>query len=223
MDYQEFLKTKVIEHRPSGFEVDINDLNPMLFEWQKVVVRWALYKGKCAMFESCGLGKTPQQLEWANQVYKHAGKNVLILAPLAVSGQTVREGAKFGIEVHKCRTQKDVNPGINITNYEMLDNFNPDEFVGIVLDESSLLKSFMGKTKRQIIDTFKSTPYKLCCTATPSPNDHMELLNHSDFLDVMPSNEALARWFINDTMALRVPGGPCPEVGRLGSVIRGPE
>ena len=200
MEYSEFLQNKIIHHAPSGFEVDATKLNPMLFDWQKAVVRWALFTGKCALFEACGLGKTPQQLEWANQICKKTGGNVLILAPLAVAGQTVAEGAKFGITVKKCRTQADVMLGINITNYEMLDHFDADSFVGVVLDESSILKSFMGKTKTQIIATFKNTPYKLCCTATPSPNDSMELLNHSDFLDVMPSNEALSRWFINDTM-----------------------
>jgi len=200
MDYHEFLKTKTIDHKPSGFEIDIEDLNPMLFDWQKVCVRWALYKGKAALFESCGLGKTPQQLEWAYRVCEHTGGDVLILAPLAVSAQTVREGKKFNIEVYKCRSQSDVKAGINITNYEMLEKFDASKFSGVVLDESSILKAFMGKTKRYIIDTFRDTPFKLACTATPSPNDHIELLNHSDFLNVMPSNESLSRWFINDTM-----------------------
>ncbi|MFH1076478.1 MAG: DEAD/DEAH box helicase, partial [Pseudomonadota bacterium] len=200
MEYSEFLGKKMVGHKASGFKIETDVLNQMLFDWQKVSVRWALGQGKAALFESCGLGKTPQQLEWANQVFINTGKNVLILAPLAVAAQTVREGVKFGIEVNKCRTQADVKPGINITNYEMLGKFDCDSFIGVVLDESSILKSFMGKTKQFIIESFKKTPYKLCCTATPSPNDHMELLNHSDFLDLMPSPEALSRWFINDTM-----------------------
>ena len=152
------------------------------------------------MFEACGLGKTIQQLEWAMQVVKETNEDVLILAPLAVSNQTKKEGAKFGIEVNVCRTQVDVKPGINITNYEMVDKFDHTHFLGVVLDESSILKSFMGKTKQKLIKLFKDTKYKLACTATPSPNDYMELLNHSDFLGIMPSNEALSRWFINDTM-----------------------
>ena len=200
MKYQDFLQEKTITHKSSGFNIELSDLNSNLFDWQKVIVRWALYKGKAALFEGCGLGKTIQQLEWANQVHKHTKGNILILAPLAVSAQTIQEGKKFGIEVHKCRTQDDVRTGINITNYEMLDRFDADSFPGIVLDEAGILKSFMGKIKRQIVNVFRNTPYKLECTATPSPNDLMELLNHADFLDIMPSNEALSRWFINDTM-----------------------
>lgn len=200
MDYRQFLESKKTVVKSSGFEVDKTKLNSKLFEWQKDIVYWALKKGKAALFEDCGLGKTPQQLEWANQVHQYTGGNILILAPLAVSKQTKREGEKFGIETHICRTQADVKPGINITNYEMLEHFNPDKFIGVVLDESSILKSYMGKTKQQIIRSFKNTPYKLACTATPSPNDHMEILNHSAFLDVMESHEALAIWFINDTM-----------------------
>lgn len=201
MKYSEFLKEKLIKSDPVGFDVKIDDLNPMLFDWQKVLTRWALNRGRAALFEDCGLGKTPQQLEWANQIFLETGGDVLILAPLAVSKQTQREGIKFGIDVNVCRSQDDVKPGINITNYEMLEHFNASHFIGIVLDESSILKSFMGKTKQKIIDTFRNTQYKLCATATPSPNDHMELLNHAEFLNVMPSNEALSRWFINDTMS----------------------
>jgi DNA modification methylase len=200
LKYEDFLKSKILRHQPNGFDVPIEQLNPMLFDWQKVLVRWALFKGKAALFESCGLGKTPQQLEWAQWVCEKTRGNVLILAPLAVAAQTKREGVKFGIEVNICKEQSETIQGINITNYERLEKFDADSFVGIVLDESSILKSFTGKTKKRIIDAFRKTAYKLCCTATPSPNDHMELLNHSDFLDIMPSNEALSRWFINDTM-----------------------
>jgi hypothetical protein len=171
----------------------------MLFDWQKDIVKWSLKKGKAALFEDCGLGKTPQQLEWARQVCNYTGKNVLILAPLAVSSQTVREGKKFEIVVTPCKEQADVKPGINITNYERLDKFDTASFVGVVLDESSILKAYTGKIKQQIIDAFHDTPYKLACTATPAPNDHMELLNHAEFLGVMKSSEALSIWFINDT------------------------
>jgi DNA modification methylase len=200
MEYSEFLNTKQKEHARVGFKVKLKDLNPYLFDWQKEIVRWSLFTGRSAIFEACGLGKTLQQLEWANQINKKENRDVLILAPLAVSHQTRREGDKFGIDVNVCRSQNDVRSGINITNYEMVGKFDPDHFAGIVLDESSILKAFMGKTKQKIINLFKETRYKLACTATPSPNDHMELLNHSDFLNVMPSNEALSRWFINDTM-----------------------
>lgn len=198
--YLEFLKSKAIEHRTSGLEVSLAEISPQLYDFQRDIVIWALSKGRAAIFADCGLGKTPCQLEWARLVCEYTGGDVLILAPLAVSRQTVQEGVKFGIDVNICRTQKDVIPGINITNYEMLGHFDPSKFTGVILDESSILKSYMGKIKRAIIDAFKDTEYKLCCTATPSPNDHMEILNHAEFLNVMQSHEALAIWFINDTM-----------------------
>ena len=196
-DYEDFIKSKIFHDIDSGFDVELTDLNPMLFDFQKAMVKWALKRGRSAMFADCGLGKTPMQLEWALQIYKKTQKNILILAPLAVSKQTFQEGLKFNIKVNVCRTQKDVKPGINITNYEMLDHFESTKFIGIVLDESSILKSYSGKRKQQIINTFKDTKFKLACTATPSPNDHMEILNHSAFLNVMESHEALAIWFIN--------------------------
>jgi len=200
--YAEFLSKKIVSHQSNGFLVPIESLNKHLFDWQKIVVRWSLFQGRSALFEDCGLGKTPQQLEWANQVYRKTGGNQLILAPLAVAQQTRREGEKFGIEnITVCRKQADVKPGINVTNYEMLDHFNPDSFSGVVLDESSCLKAYSGKVKNKLMQAFKNTPYKLVCTATPAPNDLMEILNQADFLGIMPSNEALARWFINDTMS----------------------
>ncbi len=199
MTYEEFLQSKQEVKHFDGISVLDSELNNNLFDWQRAVVKWALQKGRAALFEDCGLGKTLQQLEWANQVHKKTSGNVLILAPLAVSKQTVREGEKFGISVNVCRDGDDVCPGINITNYEMLDKFNTSEFEGIVLDESSILKSYMGKTKRAIINAFKDTPYKLSCTATPSPNNHLELLNQAEFLGVMRANEALSVWFINDS------------------------
>jgi len=198
VNYRQFLESKKITVKSSGFEISKDSLNPMLFDWQKDITRWALKKGKAALFEDCGLGKTPQQLEWANQVHKHTGGDILLLAPLAVSKQTKREGEKFGIKTNICRTQADVKPGINITNYEMLEHFNPDKFVGIVLDESSILKSFTGKIRTQIIETFINTPYKLSCTATPAPNDFMELGNQSEFLGVMNRVEMLSTFFVHD-------------------------
>ncbi len=198
--YQAFLASKRVVAHPVGIELRGEALHPKLFPFQRAIVQWALRKGRCAIFADCGMGKTLMQLAWANVVHQHSDGNVLILAPLAVASQTIAEGTKLGMVVQMCRSQADVRPGLNITNYEMLSHFNVAHFVGIVLDESSLLKSYMGKTKRALVDTFRGTPYRLCCTATPAPNDVMEIGNHSEFLGVMPSNEMMMRWFINDTM-----------------------
>ena len=196
MTYQDFLQQKQIVNIPTGISVD--KLNGKLFDWQADVVRWGCKKGRAAMFEDCGLGKTPQQLEWAKQIHGATVKDILILAPLAVSKQTKREGEKFGIEVNICRSQEDVKPGINITNYEMLSHFNPEHFGGVVLDESSILKNYSGKIRNEIIDAFKNTPFKLSCTATPAPNDYMELGNQCEFLGVMSRAEMLATFFVHD-------------------------
>lgn len=200
--YQEFLTSKLRDYSGAGFDVSVDTINPMLFPFQRDIVQWALRKGRCAIFAECGLGKTPMQLEWSRHVCSHTCRDVLILTPLVVAQQTIREGAKFGIPVTLCREGSDVRPGINVTNYERLHLFDVSRFVGVVLDESSILKSYMGKTKRALIDLFGCTPYRLCCTATPAPNDHMEIGNHSEFLGVMPSPEMLSRWFINDTMSM---------------------
>ena len=198
MNYQEFLKTKEYTYQNTGFDIELEELNSNLFDFQKQIVKWALKKGRCALFLDTGLGKTICQLEFANQVCCRENGKALILAPLAVSKQTKKEGEKFGIEVNICRTQEDVKDGINITNYEMINHFNPSEFVCVVLDESSILKATLGKMSNQIIDMFRFTPYKLACTATPSPNDYIEFGNHSDFLNVMSRTEMLATFFIND-------------------------
>ena len=196
MNYNDFLKQKHIVTSPSGFEpYPIKD-GP--FDWQAAICRWAIRKGKAALFEDCGLGKTLQQLEWARQVSLHTNMPVLIVAPLAVAQQTKREGMKFGYLVTVCRSQADVQPGINITNYEMLEHFEADKFGGVVLDESSILKSYSGKIKQQIIDMFRDTPYKLACTATPAPNDFMELGNHAEFLGIMTRAEMLSTFFVHD-------------------------
>lgn len=194
-EYEEFLKKKVKNHVLSGFEIDDLKLNKSLFDFQKFIVKRALKAGKYAIFADCGLGKTIMQLEWAKQVNEYTKKPVLILAPLAVSGQTINEGAKFGIKVIKYDASQFP---IQICNYEQLDNIDCSIFSGIVLDESSILKNFEGSIKKQVIENFKLTPYKLCCTATPSPNDPMELGNHSEFLDVMSRNEMLAMYFVHD-------------------------
>ena len=186
--YHSFLKEKEKKHISSGFEVSENELNKNLFDFQKYAVKWALKKGRSALFEDCGLGKTLQQLEWANQVCIYTKQPVLILAPLAVVGQTKKEAIKFGIDTSN----------ITITNYEQLDNLPYKTYAGVVLDESSILKGKDSKTKNKLIEYFENTPYKLCCSATPSPNDHMELGNHSHFLGVMPYLEMLAMYFVHD-------------------------
>jgi len=178
------------------------ELNPNLFDWQATIVDWAIRRGRAALFEECGLGKTLQQLAWAEQIAKHTNKPVVLHCPVGVRHQTKRESEKFGIDVDVviANESSDVITGINLVNYEKLHHFDTSVFAGVVLDESSILKNYTGKTKRQLIECYSRTPYRLACTATPAPNDHMELGNHSDFLGVMPSNEMLSRWFINDTM-----------------------
>jgi DNA modification methylase len=198
--YHAFLRAKQVTARPTGIDIPSDALPALLFPFQRDIVTWALHKGRVALFADCGMGKSFMQLAWAHAIHQATGGYVLILAPLAVANQTIAEGQKLGIMVRACRSQADVQPGIVITNYEMLHQFDANHFVGVVLDESSILKSYMGKTKRALVEAFACTPYRLCCTATPAPNDVMEIGNHSEFLGVMPSNEMLMRWFINDTM-----------------------
>ena len=159
MKYEDFLKTKEIKSNESGFSLDKRELNDSLFDWQKDIVVWALKKGKACLFEDCGLRKTIQQLAFADAVAKKNNQPVLIVSPLAVAVQTVREGEKFGYEVNLCRKQDDVKIGINVTNYEMLHQFNSD-FIGVVLDESSILKNHDGKIRTMITEKFKDTKYK---------------------------------------------------------------
>ena len=194
--YHDFLKTKEIKYDAHGFEP--TETNPMLFDYESDIVRWALMKGRSAIFADCGLGKTAMQLQWASQVSKHEKKPVLICAPLAVAAQTQKEGIKFGIDVTVCRHGEDITSGVNITNYEMLDHFDADDFSGIVLDESSILKDAASSTRKLLTEKFRNTPFKLCCTATPSPNDFMELGTHSEFLGVMSQTEMLATFFCHD-------------------------
>lgn len=193
MKYEDFLKSKLFKDNLTGLTHDIA-INPKLFDFQKDIVKWALKRGRAAIFADCGLGKSFMQIEWA----KHIPGNVLILAPLAVAQQTVREGKKIGVDINYCRDQKDVKGGITITNYEMLEHFDPSFFTGIVLDESSILKAYTGKIRTQIIESFQDTPFRLACTATPAPNDYMELGNHSEFLGVMSRTEMLSMFFVHD-------------------------
>lgn len=188
MEYNQFLETKKKTFIESGFEIDEEKLNPLLKDFQKFGVKTALFKGKFALFFDCGLGKTFCQLEWAKQVSIKTNKKVLILAPLAIIEQTKEESSKFGIE----------SKYFDITNYEQLKNTDVSIYSGVVLDESSILKGRDGKISSMIIEVFKNTPYKLCCTATPSPNDHMELGQHSEFLGGMSYLEMLAMFFVHD-------------------------
>jgi len=200
-EYYSFLENKKKTRVESGFKVSDEELNPLLFDFQKYCVKRALLAGKFAMFEDCGLGKTIQQLEWCEKVKNKTNKPVIILAPLGVVPQTIQEGIKFGYEVKELQLTE---PGrglescIYITNYDNLENIDSYLFGGVVLDESSILKNFDGKTKQKLIDDFSDTLYKLCCTATPSPNDTMELCNHAEFLNVMNRNEMLAMYFVHD-------------------------
>jgi DNA modification methylase len=199
MDYQEFLQNKIKEHQESGFDISESDLNQNLFDYQKFIVKKALKAGRYAIFAECGLGKTLMQLSWAEEVKNRINQDILILAPLAVSAQTIEEGKRFGIEVRKFGDDAEYpKKAIYITNYEQLDNIDCSMFGGIVLDESSILKSFDGKLRSKIIDGFAQTPYKLACTATPSPNDPMELGNHAEFLNVIGYTEMLAMYFVHD-------------------------
>lgn len=225
MTYEEFIESKKKQTHECGFDVEISRLNGGLFDFQKHIVKRALSAGKYAIFADCGLGKTFMQLEWANQVNVRTKRPVLVLAPLAVSAQTIAEGVRFGISVAKYDGS---DFPIQITNYEQLDNINTELFGGIVLDESSILKNFTGHYKRLIIEKFNSTPYKLACTATPAPNDLNEIGNHSEFLDVMDSTDMRMRWFLrdNDMNEYRLKGHAESEfygwVASWASVLRTP-
>ena len=194
MDYATFLEGKREHVEPVGFDVAVSAINPMLFGWQADIVRWAIGRGRCALFADCGLGKTPMQLEWARLI---PGR-VLILAPLAVAEQTCREGAKFGIDVRHKRDGDDGAGQIIVTNYERLHYFRAADYTGLVLDESSILKAFDGKTRKELQEFTAEIKYRLCCTATPAPNDLIELCNHAEFLDVMHGKEIIALFFKQD-------------------------
>lgn len=195
MEYDEFVTGKRLTTVYHGF--DACELPESLFDFQKHTVRWACKIGRAAIFADTGLGKSRMQVAWAAQVASYG--RVIIIAPLCVAQQTVREARQIGVEIEYAR--QDCDARITITNYEMIDKFDLSQYAGVVLDESSILKSFMGKTKRDLVERCANIPYRLACTATPSPNDHMELGNHAQFLGVMNSNEMIMRWFQNDTMA----------------------
>jgi len=197
MEYQDFIKTKQKDHVNAGFKP--KKLNAALWLHQPAIVEWACIRGRAAIFADTGLGKTLMQLEWANQVSQKTGKPVLLLAPLAVGRQTEEESVKFNITAKaKYVREPDSVHRIQITNYEMLDRFNPGDYAGIVLDESSILKGQSGAYRKQITDFAAKIPYKLSCTATPSPNDFMELGTQAEFLGIMSQVEMLAMFFTHD-------------------------
>lgn len=198
MIYQKFLADKKATVKSTGFDFTAEKLNRKLFPFQRAIISWALKRGRAGIFLDTGLGKTAIQLEWSNRVYKKTGENILIFAPLCVSQQTVKEGKKFEIDVKYCRNQGECVDGISITNYENFDNFDMGAWKGIVLDESSIIKHVASKTRTKIIENCSKIPYKLSCTATPSPNDYMELGNQSEFLGIMSATEMLATYFTHD-------------------------
>lgn len=203
MDYTTFLDRKRRRHHAVGPSVHPEDIHPMLHDWQAEIVAWAVRTGRAAIFADCGLGKTFMQIEWARLI----ADTTLIAAPLSVARQTVREAHKIDREVTYVRSGDDVDgPGIWITNYEMLGEFDPSLFGAVVLDESSILKNHTGSTRNALVAQWKDTPYRLACTATPAPNDVTELTNHAEFLGVMPRNEMLAAYFIHDDEGWRLKG-----------------
>ena len=185
-EYQEFLKQKQKAKEHKGFAA--LPMNDKLFPFQQFIVERNLSKGKHAVFADCGLGKTVMELETASQIVRHTNKPVLIIAPLVVVAQTKREAEKFGFDLDK----------VTITNFENLHNVNPQEYAGLIVDESSIMKNFEGQIKKQLFEYFHNTPYKFAFTATPSPNDPMELANHSEFLGYQSRLGMLATYFIND-------------------------
>ena len=196
-EYREFIASRAIAHNETGF--DPRPINSNAKAHQFAVLKFALSKGKSAAFLDTGLGKSFIELEFARQCADETGKPSLILTPLAVAGQMVREGHKFGIDARQVREQAEVGVGVMVANYERLGRLDPASFGAVILDESSILKSYAGRTRAAIQEAFEATPYKLAATATPSPNDHTELGNHAEFLGVMRQQEMLSKWFINDT------------------------
>lgn len=191
-DYRRFLETKRRMAPNLGKVVVADDLPATMFPFQRAATAWAIRKGRAALFQGTGLGKTYQQLVWCDRIAERA----LILAPLAVTRQTVTEGERWGIPVTYARSQAASPPhGITITNYEMLDHLDARAFDAVVIDESSCLANFTGVRKKQIVETFRNTPYRLCCTATPAPNDTVELCNHADFLGLMTPSEMISTFF----------------------------
>lgn len=203
LTYEAFLQSKRIFATPAGFDYPKDSLHPALFPWQRDIVYWALRRGRAAIFADCGLGKTLMQLVWAERVAHHTGKPVLILAPLAVAQQSAYEADKFDIEAMYCREADLGQSSIVLTNYERLHHFDASCYGGLVADESSILKNLDGKTRRALTAFAAIIPYRLCCTATPAPNDTMELVSHAEFLSIMTAKELLALFFKQDGLAVQ--------------------
>lgn len=197
MSYQEFVSRKLETIAPAGLETPFT-LPDSLFPMQRDLVSWALRRGRAAIFADTGLGKSRMQVAWADEVARRTGGDVMILAPLAVAAQTVGEGASIGLSITHCREPEDVRPGINIVNYDRIHKFDCSRFVGVVLDESSVIKHHTAKTFDQLVQAFGRTPYRLCATATPAPNDWTELGTHAEFLGVCTRAEMLAEFFVHD-------------------------
>lgn len=196
-EYRQFIANRARKTQRQGFAP--KHINDHAKPHQRAVLDFALNMGKSAAFLDTGLGKSFIELEFAGQCAEETGKPSLILTPLAVAGQMVREGQKFGIDARQIREQSEVGAGVMVANYERLAKLDPASFGAVILDESSILKSYAGKTRAMMQEAFQDTPYRLCATATPSPNDHTELGNHAEFLGVMRQQEMLSKWFINDT------------------------
>lgn len=196
--YAEFVAAKLATHIATGLTGDFDLSSYLLMPHQSDLTGWALRRGRCAIFADTGLGKTRMQLAWADVIHKATGHDVLILAPLAVAAQTVKEGVEIGVAVTHCRELADVRPGINITNYDRLHKFDASLFGAVVLDESSCIKHHDTKTLATLLEAFKATPFKLCATATPAPNDWTELGTHAEFLGVCSRVEMLSEYFVHD-------------------------
>lgn len=196
-DYLAFLARKAPKAYASGIEPD--EMPEHMFDYQAFATRFCLRQGRAALFLDTGLGKTICELEFARQACEHTGLPALILTPLAVARQIEREGDRFGYDIRVIRDQSEVRSGINVCNYDRLDKLDAITFGCVVLDESSILKSFSGKTTMALIAMFANTPFRLCATATPAPNDHVELGTHAEFLGIMTQSEMLIRWFLNDS------------------------
>lgn len=197
MSYQDFIARKLASVPPAGL-TKIGALGGDLFDHQHALTRWALQRGRAAIFADTGLGKTRMQLEWADVIHRETRGPVLILAPLAVAAQTAREGEAIGVAVKQCRQMAEVSDGITITNYDRMHLFDPSKFGAVVLDESSIIKHHDAKTLRTLLDAFRDTPYKLCCSATPAPNDWTELGTHAEFLGICTRSEMLSEYFVHD-------------------------
>jgi len=197
IEYNTFLDMKRHSSLSEGIESSIDTLNPHLFDFQRELVQWALHRGRAALFCDTGLGKTLQQLAWADEIVRRTGGNVLVVTPLAVSHQTIREGEKFGVEVTRS-SDGSAHRGITVTNYERLHHFDPQDFTAVVCDESAILKSFDGARRQEITAFMRKVPYRLLCSATPAPNDYTELGTSSEALGYLGHVDMLARFFKND-------------------------